>query len=507
MKLVKNHWGLLLAPFFLGACGLLKVNINGKVHTLGEPDPAEQQQQANAGSSGTSSSKGSGSAKSSGGSSDSSSSSGSSKPKDASKAAKEEQDQLRKDTRTLLVEMDKMLIDGPDPIPAAKITAMSDKRSAFEDAGLENESLYLTHLLTYYRLENAWRGDTANTGEALAKQLKGAVTTQGELSGKDKPVSFKFQAEAGKCYTFLAHMKMAGGDDDRASDFYFDGGAKGSKLQRFYLPNRSTRGSGLHRPLAKAYTYGACALESTEVTVSLMMKYAGTANGLRYVVVEHARDKFPKYLAIDMQPLQNDSCDVENWTSMWTNPLPAAVVYGSTQPFLPYSSGTADELWMTAWSAGFGEARLRRGDISSTPPKQFKFDDKPKFRKCPREMKYAHSPEGTKVAQCFTALDKRYDPLFDAAQRAKDQATTWRGEINAQKRIEALNNQYDQEMDRTCGKMEEDVNKKFEEAYNKVVDFYMTSAPKASFDRAGEMKKQHDGLAEIRCVGTYSCSL
>jgi len=216
---------------------------------------------------------------------------------------------------------------------------MSDKRSAFEDAGLENEALYLAHVLTYYRLENAWRTDPGKTGENLAKQLKGAVTTQGELSGKDKPVSFKFQAEAGKCYTVMSHMKMSGGDDDGANDFYLDGGAKGSKLQRYNLPARRTRGAGLMRRLAKAYTYGACALESTEVTVSLTMKYAGTANGLRYVVVEHARDKFPKYLAIDLQPQQNDSCDVENWTNMWTNPLPGAAVYGGTQPFLTYDAG------------------------------------------------------------------------------------------------------------------------------------------------------------------------
>jgi hypothetical protein len=508
MKSTKQQWALLVAPFVLGACGLLQVSVNGALQTLGEPDPAEQQ--AKASSSGNSGSSGSsGSSSSKGGSSDSGSgkTASASKPKDPAKAAKEEQDQLRKDTRALLVEMDKMLIEGPDPIPGEKIGAMSDKRSAFEDAGLENESLYLAHVLTYYKLENAWRTEPEKTGENMAKQLKGAVTTQGELSGKDKPVTFKFQAEAGKCYTVFSHMKMAGGDDDRASDFYLDGGAKGSKLQRYYLPSRYTRGSGAHRQLAKAYTYGACALESTEVTVSLTMKYAGTANGLRYVVVEHARDKFPKYLATDLQPLQNDSCDVENWTNMWTNPLPSAVVYGSAEPFLPFSSGTADELWMTAWTIGSGEVRLRRGDITSTPPKQFKFDDKPKFRKCPREMKYARSAEGTKVAQCYAALDKRFDPQFNAAQRAKDQAVSLLGEINAQRRIEALNRQYDDEQDRTCGKMEADINKKFEEAHNKIVDFYMTSAPKPAFDRAGEMKKQHEGLAEIRCVNTSTCSL
>lgn len=506
MKSAKKQWALLLAPFVLGACGLLKVNVNGKVHTLGEPDP-EEEKQANTSSSGNNSSSGSSNSGSSNDANDSASSSSANKPKDAAKAAKEEQDKLRKDTRTLLVEMDKMLIEGPDAIPGEKISAMSDKRSAFEDAGLENEALYLAHVLTYYKLENAWRTEPTKTGENLAKQLKGAVTTEGELTGKDKPVSFKFQAEAGKCYTVMSHMKMAGGDDDGASDFFLDGGAKGSKLQRFNIPSRRTRGSGLMRRLAKAYTYGACAVESTEVTVSLKMKYAGTANGLRYAVVEHTRDKFPKYLAVDLQPSLNDSCDVENWTNMWTNPIPGSIVYGSTQPFLTYDAGTADELWMTAWATTFGEVRLQRKDVVTAPPKQFKFDDKPKFRKCPREMQYAHSAEGIKVAQCYATLGKRFDPLFDAAQKAKDQAGTLLGEINAQKRIQALNSQYDDEEARTCSKIEADVNKKMEEAYNKIVDFYMTSPPKSSFDRADEMKRQHEGLAEIRCTGTYSCSL
>jgi hypothetical protein len=489
MKVAKNHWGLLVAPFILGACGLVKVNINGETKTLAELTSSEENKTAENKAEEKGSSSGSGSAGGSG---------SSSKPKDAAKSAKEDQDKLRDDTRNLMAEMDKTLIEGPDAIPAAKITAMSEKQTAFEEAGLQNEALYVAHLLTYYKLENAWRGDAANTGDALAKQLKGAVTTQGELSGKDKPVSFKFQAEAGKCYTVISHMKMAGGDDDGASDFFLDGGAKGSKLQRYDIPARRTRGPGLLRRLAKSYTEGACALESMEVTVSLTMKYAGTANGLRYVVIEHARDKFPKYLAVDLQPSLSDTCDVEGWTNLWTNPLPGAVVYGSTEPFLTHDAGTADELWMTAWTAGFQEARLRRGDVVSTPPKQFKFDDKPKYRKCSRELKYAHSPEGLKVAQCFAALDKRFDPQFDSAQRAKDQATTLLGEINAQKRLDSLNAQYDEEVDRTCAKQEADINKKFEDAYNKIVDFYMTNAPKPYFDRAAEMKAQHEGVNEIR---------
>lgn len=501
MKVAKNHWGLLVAPFVLGACGLVKVNINGETKTLAELTSSEEtktaeNKEAESKTAEKSSSGSSSTSSKSSGSSGSSNSSG--KPKDDARAAKEDQDKLRQDTRTLLVEMDKILIDTPDAIPAAKLTAMSEKQNAFEEAGLQNEALYVAHLLTYYKLENAWRGDAANTGDTLAKQLKGAVTTQGEISGKDKPVSFKFQAEAGKCYTVMSHMKIAGGDDDGASDFFLDGGAKGSKLQRYDIPARRTRGPGLLRRLAKSYTEGACALESMEVTVSLTMKYAGTANGLRYVVIEHARDNFPKYLAMDLQPSLADSCDVEGWTNLWTKPLPASIVYGSTEPFLTRDAGTADELWMTAWTTGFAEARLRRGDVSSTPPKQFKFDDKPKYRKCPRELKYAHSPEGLKIAQCYAALDKQFDPQFDAAQRAKDQATTWLREINAQKQLDALNARYDEAADRTCVKQEVEINKKFEDAYNKIVDFYMTSPPKSSFDRAAEMKAQHEGVDQIR---------
>jgi hypothetical protein len=462
-------------PLLLCACGLVNVNLGGAASSLGgSSDPEDESS--------------SGSGKSSSKSSDTS-------------------DALRSDTKKMLNELDGLVLDKPDPIPADKIAALEGKGKELTSAGLKDEASYVQHVLTYYRLENAFRAEPAKTAEAVAKQLGGAVTAQGELVGKDKPVSFKFSAQAGKCYTVLSRMKNAGGDDDRMSGMFLDGGKDGSFLQRYDISPRTTRGAGLHRNLSKSYTLGACALKPMDVTFSASLQYAGTQNGLRYVVIEHARDKFPMYLAVDLEVRLNDSCDVESWTNMWMEPLPGAVLYGKSEPFLAPDVGTAEELWMTAWDAGQHEVRLQRKDVTSTPPKQFKFGSDFKFRGCPHNVKDAHSPDGIKAATCYEALDKRYNPQFDAAEKARDSATTLLAGVNAQKRLDALNNQYNDEKARTCGKIEAETAKKMEAVYNKIVDFYSSTPPKPPFDRAAEMQRQHEGVAEIICVNMSQCSL
>jgi len=505
-----KRWSVVCLPFLLCACGLLKVNINGKTHVLGESDPEEKTAEASSGSTSSGSSSSGSSSRSSGSSSSgdsSSSGSSSSSKKSADKEAKAQAEGLRRDTNATLREVDNLLISGPDAIPADKLAAVEAKGKALSSAGLADETSYVKHVLRYYRLENAWRGDASKTADTMAKELGGAVTAQGEVTGKDKPQTIKFKAEAGKCYTVFTHLKNAGGDDDRATGFFLDGGAKGSSFQRYGLSPRTTRGAGLRRMLSKSYTYGGCALEAMDVSMSVKLSYAGTQNGLRYVVVEHAREKLPTYIQVDLEPMLNDSCDVENWTNMWLQPLPGAVLYGGSAPFLAYDAGTAEEMWMTAWDPAKHEVRVQRKNVSSEAPKQFKFDPNAKFGKCPRKLENAHSPEGMKVAQCYAALDRKYDPLFNAAEKARDNATTLLSEINANKRLKALNNQYADEEDRTCGKIEDDVHKKMQAAYNKIVDFYMSTPPKNDFDRAAEMKKQHEGVFQIRCVGQHTCSM
>lgn len=486
-----NRWSLVGASCLLAGCGLFQVRVNGEVKNLGGSSTGTQ----------TASEEGRDPSR------PESASAKNKESRETAKSDKERLEALRKETREIRNAIDKLVQSDPGPLPAEKLQALNEKRKSFESDGLEAEVHYLSHLLTYYKMENAWRGDAAKTAESLAQTLGGAVALTGEVTGKDKPQTFKLKAEEGKCYTILLRMKSAGGEEDKMTSFSLDAGKDSSSLQHFDMDGRTTRGAGSHSPLSKSYIRGACALKGTEITATVEMKYAGSTNGLKYVVVETARDKFPQYVALEIQPRVNDSCDVDNWMSMWTNPIPGTVLYGAEAPFVPYDVGQAEEMWMTAWSSGYGEVRAKREDLSSSPPKQLKFNNKMQFRGCPHELKFAKSADGIKVATCYTNLDKKFNPQFDSAQRARDNAPGILAEIAAERRLTALNNQYSDEMDRTCKKMEADVGKKFEVAYNKIVDFYSATPVKSAFDRGHELKLTYQGAVAIGCAGQYSCSL
>jgi len=193
---------------------------------------------------------------------------------------------------------------------------------------------------------------------------------------------------------------------------------------------------------------------------------------------------------------------------MWTKPLPGSVVYGSEAPFIPYEVGPAEEMWMTALVSSGGDARVKREDVVSTPPKQLKFSKDYQFKGCPKELKSAHSPDGIRVAQCWENLDRRYNPQFDAARAAKDNAVGVMADIAADNRMTALNDAYSAEADRTCEKMNSDVGKKMTDAYNKVVDFYQATPYKSPFDRGALLRSTYQGVSDIKCVDASNyCTL
>ena len=484
-----KRFGFVAAMSLVAGCGLFQVRVNGEVKTVG----GSSESSGKGGESSDSKSDGSGSAKSGG-------------DKKASASDKERAETLRRETKELRKEIDKLVMDDPGPLPADKLAQLDKQKKAFADAGMEAEAHYLAHLQTYYTLENAWRGEAAKSADALASALGGKAHANGEVTGKDKPQTIKFKAEEGRCYTVLLRMKNAGGDEDKMTSFDLDAGKDNSTLQRFSMRQRTTRGSGLHRSLSKSYTYGACATKTTEVTATAQIKYAGSSNALRYAVIETPKDKFPEYIALEVQPQLADSCDSDNWLAMWTNPIPGAVLYGAEAPYIPYDVGQAEEMWNTAWSAGYGEVRVKREDLSSAPPKQFKFNNKVSFKGCPKKLDNAKSADGIKVATCYDRLNKKFDPQFDAAEKARNNAVGILAEINADRRLTQLNNQYKDEEQRTCKKMEQDVGKKFDAAYNKIVDFYTATPVKSTFDRGKELKLTHDGAVEIGCIGMSQCS-
>lgn len=489
-----NRWSLIGAAALMAGCGLFRVNVNGEVRTSGGGSSSES------GSKGSKSK--SGDAKNDGDDGD-----GGKKAGSGEKADKQKAEELRKDAKAIRNDIDKAVQETTTALPADKISQLDGKRKEFASAGLAAEARYLEHLMTYYKIENGWRAEGAKSAEAVAAGHGGSAVTSGEVTGKDKMQVFKFQAKEGHCYTVALRMKIAGGNDDRMSDFYMDGGKENSSLQRYHFDARRTRGSGFNKALAKTYTYGACALKATEVAVSVQMTYAGSTNGLRYVVVETPREKLSQYVALDLEPQKNDSCDVDNWASLWLNPIPGSVLYGKEEPFIPFDIGNSEDMWTTSYAANLAEVRIKREDFTSTPPKTFKFEGKPKFKGCPKELKYAHSADGIKIATCYEKLAKRYDPQFDAARKARDNALGIVAVVAANKRLDALQDQYDGEVERTCGKMEDDIEKKYEAAYSKIVDFYNSTPVKSSYDRGKDLKLTYEGAVEIGCQGMSTCSL
>jgi hypothetical protein len=414
---------------------------------------------------------------------------------------------LRQQTRALTRELDSLVKESSATLPQEKLAELQKKSKEFADAKLDAEVVYLKHLSTYYALENAWRGESGKAPEALAGLLGGAASASGEVAGKDKPQTFKFAVAEGHCYTVLMRLKNAGSEEDKVTDFDFDAGKDTSTLLAFTMGQRTTRGAGSHRSLSTSYTDGVCATKSATVSARVKLQYAGSQNGLRYVVVDTSREKFPEYVALEVEPRFSDGCDVDNHVAMWTNPIPGAILYGSSEPLIPSSVGQAEEMWMTAWDPAGRDVRVKRDQLSSAPPNAFKFDPKPRAEACPHKLNDAKSGDGIKVATCYEGMAKRYDPLFEAAERARSSAQDILSARNANARLEQLQKQFDDEESKSCGRIRGEVAKKFEAAHNKIVDFYLKAPIKNAFDRGNALKLTYEGAEEIGCAGVSNCSL
>ncbi len=464
----------------LSGCGLLKVNVNGKVETLGG-DPAHassESEGANAEQRGGTRGTGQGNSAS---------------PAAQSREQAKQAAEARQQMLAQVSKLDEHILTQPGPVFESDIADLEKKAKALGKLGDDAGKQFARYVAKHYRVENAWRVAPDATAPTLAKLLDAQVVTQGELTGKKTPVSFSFSAKAGHCYYGLSHLKKDGGEGDRLTSFRYDAGNDSPSLQRFEVDGRRTSGPGLLRKVGKSYLHGFCALKDAKVTATAELEYAGTQNALRYVVLGTPRDSFSELVAVDLEVRMNDSCDAENWESLWVNPVPGSIVYGGEAPFLTYDVGHARELWMTAYSARGGDARLMRKQVSSKPPGKLKFDSDVAFKGCPKEAKHAHSPMAHKVAACYERLHKQFDGQYDAANRVLDNSRGILARAAARARIDQLNAQWDAEEDRTCRPLEQQARKAWEAAYNRIVDHYADAPYASPFDRAEAMKQQYLG--------------
>lgn len=389
-----------------------------------------------------------------------------------------------REARELVKQIQAHMSASTDPIPDAKLASLDGVVKELDPLD-RNKARYYAHMLTSYRLENAWRGPENDTAGRIANVLGADVTTSGTLRDKDKTASFAFKADNEKCYVAFLRFATSTGAE-KLDDFAWSAGNNlTGNLQRFHMWGR--QGGPWER------TVGFCTTKEAQVTGSGKLTFAGTKNGLRYVVVSTARAKLPLYVATYMSADYGDPCDTDSWLSLWTNPVPGSIVYAGSEPFL-VTSPDRSGVWITAANVTLqNSVRLQKPNLTQTPPKPVKVATQFRMPGCLKLSKNTTSADSTKLAKCYEGIEKRYDPQYDALERQRDAAVSYTGRRAAIAAIERLNDAYDRDVERQCKPIEKQIAKKWEATYNKIVDTYVDSPYQSPIDRAGEMAMQNKG--------------
>lgn len=397
--------------------------------------------------------------------------------KDREDAKARVSDKLRQ-INNLRKELDDIVHRGETAIPAEKLKefkALEDSvREASEDTGH-----YYAHVRTGYMMENAWWLPEAEGPAQIASILGGELVAGGANDGKKLALSFN--AKAGQCYTVVMRYRTVTGKEE-IKDTAWSGKGGNTPLQRFWV---YSYGSTTQKIV------GTCATKDTAVTLNADLIFAGTKNGLRYAVVGTPKAKFPMYVATYMYVPVSDSCDTDAWQQLWMDPIPGSIVYSGNEAYLLTSPDRAGQLWVTMRNASMQETRARKPDLMTDPPKNLKFGAQFKFPGCPKE--HAEAPDSMRLAKCHTQITSKYDPQWDAARKAKDNALTIGALRAANIRLDALDEAETKERERLCQPIEDQIAKKWEQTFNKIVDSYTDSPQKSVIDRVSELKAQDQG--------------
>ncbi len=401
------------------------------------------------------------------------------------------QEDLKGAAKALTRKLDAALNESNAPPPPELLAELDATVAKLEVSNKPDAAAYLRHVTLTYRLEGAARLPLAASGEALAQQLGGRVVASGEVRGKDKPVTFAFKAQAGKCYSTFPQLKASGSRDDEIKWFFYDAPKDNAALQRFRV-NWGRRAPGLPTLVAE----GACALTAVEVTATAQLAYVGSSNGMRYTVLEHDRERLPTALQLFIEPVASDSCDVKNWLSLWTNPIPGSVLYAEGVPVMP-TALAFDSHWSTARSVDGRELRVTRDGLSVAAPRAMQFAKGIQTQGCPRDPRWAHSADGLRISTCWAGLDSNFKSRFKDVNYQQANASDIFTKADANRAAAKVGTAYDRAADRSCQPMEDAVSVKFESAFKKAVDFYLATPVSASWNRAEALRSLERGEREL----------
>ena len=322
--------------------------------------------------------------------------------------------------------------------------------------------------------------------ERVKAQLGGNIAAKGEAHGKDFKASVK--AAANHCYVFVGEIISWGGQEQIIEPKF----ESAAQMQEFSIGFANE--AMLNDKWKGIEAYGACAVSPGQVSFSGGLKVAGTKNGLRWVVLDFAKNEFPVLLATHLNLRLPDDCDPDLWAAMFLNPVPGTIGYVDAEPVLLTGAdpvgGNRDINLVYAGSHKWSNAK--KSSVLSAPPKRVSFKHPFEFNKCPGRVDnvWPKAPLSRQIAQCEANIDKKYEGAWAGVDRARDAAdrvsTNYVKFYNpaAEEKAGRLREAWDRDWDAQCKPLVAKAEKTLEARFNKLVDTVVDAPPADPIKRA-----------------------
>lgn len=366
------------------------------------------------------------------------------------------------------------LSSSQDPIPEDLLKALVDAGERVKKTS-EGAALFYETEHRHFLIDNAFRSPDKEAFPKVAELYEGDLIASGKTSGKKMKVSFK--TKKNWCYTMVSRFATHTGGEE-INHFSFDAKGGNTPLQEY----------NSYREMSYDYqrVSGVCTTKPVSVTATADLKFAGTKNGVRYVVVGWPKDKFPTFQATYMGVYGGDSCDTEAWDQLWTNPVPGSIVYSGNEPFILTSPDRAGQMWVTMMNATRrNSVRAQKQNLSSKPQGAVAFRTQFEFRGCP-SLEYAKHKDSIKLGKCHQKIDKKYQKPWDRAQRERENAKTLGALKAAEAKLERLREKDAKDRRKLCAPIEKQIKKKWQKTFDRIVDAY---ADKAYSDEVGRAER------------------
>ncbi|MFT7578840.1 MAG: hypothetical protein ACI9MR_000501 [Myxococcota bacterium] len=324
-----------------------------------------------------------------------------------------------------------------------------------------------------FDLYNAWlQGEAGNA--IIAEKLGAKVAVAGRTKGKKQKL--KFKTKKNHCYLRLERWIAEKGD---SNDVSWQNEKTFTPVQRFYF--RDDLGWNWVRES------GFCTNKAMTMTEAGKLAFAGTKNGLRYLVLEWSKEEFPLFMAQNVKPVNWDKCDPQRFYNRWANSIPGLVAYEGEMPILLGSVKVRLKS-----RAGHGDGH-NDDKLSSVPPK------KVVMRKFNGLGHSCWSPEttGGKLAQkhglCERKIYQKYNPKFAAANKSKDRARTIGALKAANKKIDRLSGAQGTELHRKCEPIQKKIKAAMSKQNDRLFDLFSSTPPPARLDVVKHLIEQAEG--------------